>query len=94
MAVKCVTCTRKFQDIHALKSHQPKCRGRVNAHAHGFDIQKREAIQKPKNNSGRKLAQRMDVTEEEVVLERQELRERDDSEPARKRKNRHKVRVA
>lgn len=80
MAVKCVTCTREFKDIHALKSHQPKCRGRADAHAHGFE------------NSGRKLSQRMDVAEEEVVLERQELRERDDdSEPARKRKSPHKV---
>lgn len=79
MAFKCVTCTKEFKNIHALKSHQPKCCGRANAH--GFD------------NPGRKLAQRMDVTEEEVVLEREELRERDDSEPgpARKRKSPQQV---
>jgi len=82
MAIRCITCTREFQDIHALKSHQPKCRGRANAHAHGFD------------NPGRKLAQRMDVTEEEVVLERQELREKADSEPARIRKSQSNVSVA
>jgi hypothetical protein len=81
MALKCVTCTRLFKNIHALKSHQPKCHGRASAHAHGFE------------NPGRKLAQRMDVTEEEVVFEKQELRTRDDSEPARKRKRRHKASV-
>jgi hypothetical protein len=77
MAVKCVTCAREFKDIHALKSHQPKCRGRANAHKPGW-----------------KLARRMDVTEEEVVLERQELREQDDSGKVKKRKSRHKVSVA
>ena len=77
MVVKCVTCTREFKDMHALKSHQPKCLGRAAAHARGF---------KPR----RKLTQRMDVTEEEVGLKRQELRDQDvleDLELVRKRKN-------
>ena len=81
MVVKCVTCTREFKDTHALKSHQLKCLGHAAAHAHGF---------KP----GRKLTQRMDVTKEEVGLERQELRDQDvleDLELVRKRKNQHKV---
>jgi hypothetical protein len=91
MDVKCVTCTRKFKDIHALKSHQPKCRWRANAHIQGFRKLKREA--KRKKRSGRKLAQGMDVTEEELALERQEIREREDSEPARKRKYRNQVGV-
>jgi hypothetical protein len=89
MAVKCVTCTRKFKHLHALRSHQPQCRGRANAHTHGFDKQKRKAL--PKNNFGRKLSQLIDVTEEEIVQERQDLRDRDDSEPPRKLKTRHKV---
>ena len=35
----------------------------------------------------------MNVSEEEVALERQELREHDEPEPARKWKNQHKVSV-
>jgi hypothetical protein len=92
MDVKCVTCTRKFIDIHALKSHQPKCRFRADAHFHGFRKLKRERREaKRKNSSGQKLAKGMDVTEEELALERQEIRERDKSEPARKRKNQPQV---
>ena len=89
MAVKCVTCTRTFKNIHALKSHQPKCRGRSDAHNYGFDKRNREA--KREINPGHKLAQRTDVNEEEVALEREELRGQDDSEPERKRKIRHEV---
>ena len=87
--VKCVTCTREFKDTHALKSHQPKCLGRATAHARGFDKKAEQRI-KPR----RKLTQRMDATEEEVGLERQELRDQDeleDLELARKRKYRHNV---
>ena len=89
MTVKCVTCTREFKDTHALKSHQQKCWGRATAHARGFD---KKANQR--NRPGRKLAQHMDVTEEEVGLERQELRDQDaseDLEPVRKQKNQHEV---
>ena len=79
MVVKCVTCKRNFTHIHALKSHQPKCQGRPNE---GFGKQK---------TSGRKLSQRIDVTEEEILLERQVLRDREELDTLRKRKNRHKV---
>lgn len=92
MDVKCVTCSKKFKDIHALKSHQPKCHGRANAHISGFGRLKGEA--KRKDSSGRKLARGMDVIEGELALERQEIRERDESEPPRKRKNRPEVGVS
>jgi hypothetical protein len=78
-AKKCVTCTRQFINTHALKTHQPKCKGRANVHAHGLD--KTESKKK-----GRKLAQHMNATEEEVASERQELREPEPG-PARKRKS-------
>jgi hypothetical protein len=82
-------CTREFKDIHALKSHQPKCKGRANAH--GSDKPKKE--EKHKKKLGRKLARRMDVTQEEVVLERQELRERDDSDDSEPARNSYEVGV-
>lgn len=79
MPVKCVSCKRNFKNLHALKSHQPKCRGQTTE---GSGKQ---------NISGRKLAQRMDLTEEEIIQERQVLRDQDGSEPVRKPKTRHKV---
>ena len=77
MPVQCVTCAREFKDLHALKSHQPKCHGRPNAHARGFQKPKREPLAKSK------LPQHhgMNVTNEEVVVGMQELGEGDGSEP-------------
>lgn len=83
----CITCARQFIDTHALKSHQPKCKGRANVHAHGLHRTE------PKKKLGRKLAHHMNATEEEVALERQELREHDEPEPARKQKDQFNVSV-
>jgi hypothetical protein len=77
MDVKCVTCTRKFKDRHALKSHQPKCRGRANALILGFRKVKWKA--KRNNSSGGNVAQGMN--------------EPDDSEPPRKRKKQSQAQV-
>jgi hypothetical protein len=93
MAVKCVTCTRSFKNIHALKSHQPKCRGRADAHIYGLDKRLGNREGKQKNNPGHKLARGIyhDVNGEEVAREREELRGQDVSEPERTRKIRHEV---
>ena len=94
MDIKCIICTKKFNDIHALKTHQPRCRGRSTAHIHGFNRLKRES--KKKKRTGRKLGRGMDVSEEQLALERQDMREReeDDSGPARKQKNISQVGVS
>ena len=94
MDIKCVICKKKFNDIHALKTHQPRCRGLSIAHIHGFNRLKRES--KKKKRTGRKLGRGMDVSEEQLALERQDMREReeDDSGPARKRKNISQVGVS
>ena len=57
---------KKFNDIHALKSHQPKCRDRTIAHIDGFRRLKREEKRK-KKKTGRKIVQGIDITEEELV---------------------------
>ena len=93
MAVKtCITCDRKFQDTHALKSHQPKCSGRETMHQNGLRFRGPKAKHKPKNISRRKLSKCTGGTEEEIILERQHLRDNTDVfEPARKQIIRREV---